>query len=338
MRNNVRISVIIPVYNAADSIRNTVDELMRQDFPSFEVVLVDDGSTDGSSLVCDDLASVYEGVRVIHKPNGGVSSARNVGLDAASGEYVMFLDADDVLKPDTLKKMAALDADMVMGGFEKVVDSEVIEVNMPFLLKKYEGADEICRFLDDNIGEKDSFLLNSSCFKLYRRELIEANSHRFDESLRYGEDKIFVFGFLRHVTSAATLPESVYEYHIHKESLSSDVTSDSHLSQIFLLLESYVPLLDDLKARYPSSVRLAGLYHVDVVSRYVCRILTCFARRRSPLMTPESMSRLYAYMKADDRLDLFSVRAGQVPNILLFRIGSIRLAMNFYRLTSSIFR
>ena len=338
MRNNVRISVIIPVYNAADSIRNTVDELMRQDFPSFEVVLVDDGSTDGSSLVCDDLASVYEGVRVIHKPNGGVSSARNVGLDAASGEYVMFLDADDVLKPDTLKKMAALDADMVMGGFEKVVDSEVIEVNMPFLLKKYEGADEICRFLDDNIGEKDSFLLNSSCFKLYRRELIEANSHRFDESLRYGEDKIFVFGFLRYIVSAATLPESVYEYHIHKESLSSDVTSDSHLSQIFLLLESYVPLLDDLKVRYPSSVRLAGLYHVDVVSRYVCRILTCFARRRSPLMTPESMSRLYAYMKDDDRMDLFSVRAGQVPNILLFRIGSIRLAMNFYRLTSSIFR
>ena len=99
MRNDVHISVIIPVYNAADSIRNTVDGLMMQDFLSFEVVLVDDGSTDGSSMVCDDLASVYEGVRVIHKPNGGVSSARNAGLDAASGEYVMFLDADDVLKP-----------------------------------------------------------------------------------------------------------------------------------------------------------------------------------------------------------------------------------------------
>lgn len=338
MRNDVQISVIIPVYNAADSIRNTVDGLMMQDFPSFEVVLVDDGSTDGSSMVCDDLVSVYEGVRVIHKPNGGVSSARNAGLDAASGEYVMFLDADDVLKPETLKKMAALDADMVMGGFEKVVDSEVVEVNRPCFLKKYEGADDLCRFLDDNIGEKDCFLLNSSCFKLYRRELIEAYSHRFDESLRYGEDKIFVFGFLRYISSASTLPESVYEYHIRKESLSSDVTSDSHLSQIFLLLESYVPLLEELGRQYPSSVRLAGLYHIDVVSRYVCRILTCFARRKSSLMNHESMAGLYAYMKKDDRLNLLSVRAGQVPNILLFKIGSIRLALNIYRLTSSIFR
>jgi hypothetical protein len=116
------------------------------------------------------------------------------------------------------------------------------------------------------------------------------------------------------------------------------VTSDSHLSQIFLLLESYVPLLEELGRQYPSSVRLAGLYHIDVVSRYVCRILTCFARRKSSLMTPESMAGLYAYMKKDDRLNLLSVRAGQVPNILLFKIGSIRLALNIYRLTSSIFR
>ena len=338
MRNKVHISVIIPVYNAADSIRNTVEGLMGQGFPSLEVILVNDGSTDGSAAECDSLASMYEGVHVIHKPNGGVSSARNAGLGAASGEYVMFLDADDMLKPGSLEKMAAFDADIIMGGFEKVVGSEVIEVNKPSDMKIYEGMEGVSSFLDDNIGEKDCFLLNSSCFKLYRRELIEAHTHRFDDRLRYGEDKMFVFGFLRHVTSAATLPESIYEYRIQKESLSSDVSSDSHLSQIFLLLESYVPVLDDLKARYASSVRLTGLYHSDVVSRYVCRILTCFARRRSALMTVESMEKLYGYMKADGRLGLFSVRAGQIPNIILFKIGSVRFAMNFYRLTSNIFR
>lgn len=338
MDRKVKVSVIIPAFNAAESVRNAVDGLLKQDYQDLEVILVDDGSTDGTGQVCDVLAAMHGNVHVIHKSNGGVSSARNVGLQAASGEYVMFLDADDVLKPDTLMKMTDTDADLVMGGFEKVSDGRVTEVNVPPFMKDYIGNGEICRFLDDNIGEKDCFLLNSSCFKLYRRSLIAAHSHRFDEGLRYGEDKIFVFGFLRFVRSVCTIPEVVYEYRIQKESLSSDVSSDSHLMQLLRLIGAYVPLLKELKELYGESVRLYGLYHADVISRYVCRILTCFALRHSSLMTENTMKELYSYMSEDDRLSVISLRLGQIPNYLLFRIGNIRLSMILYSFTSSICR
>ena len=107
MKYEMNISVVIPVYNAAATVRNSVKSLLSQDYEGLEIILVNDGSTDDSGCVCDDLAAEYEEVKVIHKPNGGVSSARNAGLDAASGEYVMFLDSDDVLRQGALRLMYA---------------------------------------------------------------------------------------------------------------------------------------------------------------------------------------------------------------------------------------
>ena len=97
MTSNVKISVIIPVYNAADFLPRTVGSILMQDFDDFEVIIINDGSTDGSATVCDEMAEQDARVRVIHKENGGVSSARNAGLDAARGEFVMFVDADQHL-------------------------------------------------------------------------------------------------------------------------------------------------------------------------------------------------------------------------------------------------
>ena len=334
----MNISVIIPVYNSEDSIRNSVCSVLSQEYKDVEIILVDDGSTDSSALLCDELAASSESVKVIHKKNGGVSSARNAGLDAAQGFYVMFLDSDDVLSPDAFSKMMDYQADMIMGGFEKVVDGSVTEVHVPAAKEVYEGTSGISRFLDADITRKDCFLLNSSCFKLYRRSIIEDNGLRFDEGLSYGEDKIFVFGFLRFTESIATVPEVIYNYLIQKESLSTDVVSDRHLEQIFRLLAVYCPLLEELHPRYPESVRLRDLYHVDVVSRYVFRILTCFALRPSRLLTEENLSLLYSYISADKSLRLFGVRPGQVPNVLLYRIGSERFTKAFYSFTSSISR
>ena len=206
------LSIVVPVYNSEKKIIRCLESLKRLEETNLEFIVVNDGSTDDSGRVCDDLAAEYEEVKVIHKPNGGVSSARNAGLDAASGEYVMFLDSDDVIRHGALRLMEPSGADMVMGGFEKVVDGRTAEVHLPRAKAEYEGRDGISRFLDDNIGEKDCYMLNSSCFKLYRRELLVRHGHRFDESLSYGEDKIFVFGFLRHAESVVTVPEVVYEY------------------------------------------------------------------------------------------------------------------------------
>lgn len=96
------LSVIIPVYNTLSTLQRCVDSVMCQNVPEMEVILVDDGSTDGSSALCDTLASGYENIRVIHRENGGLSAARNTGISAARGEWLSFIDSDDEFAPDTL--------------------------------------------------------------------------------------------------------------------------------------------------------------------------------------------------------------------------------------------
>ena len=95
-----KISVIVPVYNVEKYLRRCVDSILTQTFTDFEVLLIDDGSTDGSGKICDEYAKKDKRVRVFHKENGGVSSARNLGLDNVRGRYVTFVDADDKISPD----------------------------------------------------------------------------------------------------------------------------------------------------------------------------------------------------------------------------------------------
>ncbi len=103
MDHQVKISVVIPVYNVEAYLRECVDSVLDQTFQDFEIILVDDGATDSSGAICDEYAQKDERIRVIHQPNGGLSAARNTGLDAATGKYVYFLDSDDYIRQDSLK-------------------------------------------------------------------------------------------------------------------------------------------------------------------------------------------------------------------------------------------
>jgi glycosyltransferase involved in cell wall biosynthesis len=334
----MKISIIIPVYNAAQSLDRCICSVLEQSYASFEAVLVDDGSTDDSTAICDRYAAEDSRVVVIHKTNGGVSSARNAGIEAATGDYIMFLDADDVLSLDALETLSNKDADMVVGGFRKVVSGHTSYERVPKYDRLYKGAEQLPAFFDDIIGKKDCYMLNSSCFKLYRRRIIMDNGLRFNEALKYGEDKIFVFSYLSLIGTVRTVDSVVYDYVQVEDSLSSDLKSDDHLRQVLILLKEYIPLLENLRSRYASSERLNALYHVDVVSRYIFRILTSFALRKSELLTSGNIAQLYSYMKEDGELGIFSVRLMQVPNVLLYRIGNPEFTRSCYAFTSSICR
>lgn len=337
MATEIKISVIIPVYNAAELLRRTVESVMSQNFGGCEVVLVDDGSTDGSAGVCDELAAIYGNVKVLHKENGGVSSARNAGIAAADGEYVMFLDADDLLHRDSLLKMYRPGFDLVVGGFEKIVGSSVISCSVPREEDEYVGDSRICRFLDNVISEKECYLLNSSCFKLYRRSLLSEFGLVFNTSLDYGEDKMFVMNFLCHVQKVITISSVVYSYVLRADSLSSDESSDTHLFRLLKLMDVYVPVLERLNGRFSESVRVSELYHTDVVGRYVFRILTQFIKRRSTLLTEDNLRVLYRYMGKDTALGISNVRFAQIPNVLLYRLRKPSVSMCFYNLTARLF-
>lgn len=106
--NNPKISIVVPVYKVASYIRSTIDSLLSQDYDNFEVILVDDGSPDESSVICDEYASKDKRVTVYHKENGGVTSARKMGVEKSTGEWIVFVDGDDILTPDALSTWNAI--------------------------------------------------------------------------------------------------------------------------------------------------------------------------------------------------------------------------------------
>ena len=159
---NPMVSIIVPVYNAEKTLRRCVDSILNQEYEDFELLLVDDGSSDASREICDGYAAADRRVAVIHKENSGVSDARNKGIDMAEGKYLQFVDSDDWIARDATKQFvraAARDeADMVIADFYRTVGDrishkgDIEEEGAPF-------PGRICRLYD---GESSGFLLRSA--------------------------------------------------------------------------------------------------------------------------------------------------------------------------------
>lgn len=135
-----KISCIVPVYNVEKYLRRCVDSILNQTFTDFELILVDDGSLDNSPAICDEYAVKDSRIKVIHKVNGGVSSARNVGLDVAKGEWICFVDSDDLIEADYMQKMyeAAINnnSDFIMCGIQQIAGYETLKNNYKKKIKK----------------------------------------------------------------------------------------------------------------------------------------------------------------------------------------------------------
>lgn len=207
------ISIIVPVCNGEQYIRRCVDSILNQTFTDFELILVDDGSTDNSPIICDDYANHDSRVRVIHKANGGVSSARNTGLSSINGgEYVAFIDVDDYVVNTYLECLIANaeDADMIVCGFKHFYqgDENHMVLREVYLDKLYD---------ESNIGDLLSKRIEGLPFrtpwaKLFRRSILVDNSITFDESMKLGEDTKFVFEYMLHASKIKTISLVGYLY------------------------------------------------------------------------------------------------------------------------------
>lgn len=200
----MKISVIMPVYNSERFLNKAIDSVLQQDFDDFELILVDDGATDGSGKICDEYKEQYDNVVVIHKENGGICDARNAALDRASGDYISFIDNDDIFLPgllaDNYKLAIDHNADVVRFERRKVI----IRVDGKEYIEKRKGLDYIqgmnegCGVLDKQqlihqyTNIRRSGALNGIWNGLYRRSIIEENNIRFDTAIRFGhEDLLF---------------------------------------------------------------------------------------------------------------------------------------------------
>ncbi len=201
-------SVIVPIYNAESTLPHCIDSLVKRPIADYELLLVNDGSTDGSGAICQDYAARYPQIRYFQKENGGVSSARNLGLEQAEGEYILFVDSDDYVSDDYFtvidRELAQRPADLLMFGAASAGTE-----NQTWITGTYYKTEE------PNIAEKVAealrrHLFSSMVSKCFRAELIRKNKMRFCEDLAIGEDQNFLFEYAMHVHSIASVENVLY--------------------------------------------------------------------------------------------------------------------------------
>lgn len=192
-----KVSIIVPAYNCIKSLEYCVGSIRQQTYTNFELILVDDDSTDSSGKLCDRFAAEDDRIRVIHKPNGGVSSARNVGIDAATGEHITFCDSDDYLESDYLENLVQAaesnpDCGHIWCCFQTVTGYQK-ENSSP----NYTSADPILYYtLNDYMTLHEMWLDAGPCNKLYAAKIIKESGLYFPIDLSLGEDWLFNLAYI----------------------------------------------------------------------------------------------------------------------------------------------
>ncbi len=206
------ISIIVPVYRAEKYLDNCIKSLLAQTYTDLEIILVDDGSPDGSGAICDAYAAKDSRIKVIHQQNGGLSAARNAGLAVASGEYIGFVDSDDTVEPDMFELLLhAVDGhQLAMCGARRVEEGKTLPPT---------ASDAAVTVLDNaGLWEEIFGRLNNAAWnKLYRADLIKDSN--FPQGLIHGEDLLFHLTYLPSVQSGVVLEAVKYNYYIHQGSI-----------------------------------------------------------------------------------------------------------------------
>ena len=225
-----QVSVVMPVYNAEKFLHESVGSILKQKFSDFELILVDDGSKDKSALICDEYARVDCRVKVVHKENGGVSSAKNVGLDIAKGQFLTFCDSDDTYDSDYLEAaysaMQDSEIDVFVGGLiEEIWQDEKIVKEIPYKISKTKILTP--KEISDGISvEFPPAIVVGSCCKMYRLKLINDNKIRHIP-LDLGEDYCFIFDLLKFVNRIHFSDKIYYHYRrINSNSLYTKVNKN----------------------------------------------------------------------------------------------------------------
>ncbi len=207
-----KLSIIVPVYNVEEYLRDCLNSILCQTFSDFELLLVDDGTPDSSGAICDEYTFYDSRIRVFHKQNGGVSSARNHGLDNAQGEWVTFIDADDIISPTFIEGLmkptkVCRDLDLIHGGCTNWKGGAPAGIN-----QKY----------DDYIGTDPAYVFENfrglTVSKLFRLEKInhwvDGQPLRFDEKMKIAEDMAFTLDYLLTVKKYVFVTERGYYYRV----------------------------------------------------------------------------------------------------------------------------
>lgn len=234
------ISVIVPIYKVEKYLRQCVESLIAQPLSDFEIILVDDGSPDGCPSICDEYVAKDGRIKVVHKSNGGLVSARKAGLQTATGDYIGFVDGDDWVEPFMFEKMQNVadeyHPDMVLSeffcDFDDRVQNSIQNFDEGFYSKEKLMSDIYPQMLFN--GTYYNFGVSPSCWsKIYKRELLEKNLSLVDDRTKMGEDAAFTYPCLMDAQNVFCIKSPMYHYRITNQSMSK--AYDERLHEIITL-------------------------------------------------------------------------------------------------------
>lgn len=239
------ISIVIPIYNAEKYLEECLNSIKSQTYKNFEVIMVNDGSKDDSETICMNFLRSDSRFRYLKKENGGVSSARNVGLDNVEGDYVTFIDADDWVDENYLELLITTvkknHSDIVVSSYKQFNNIDVFYLRSYTIQEKY--------LLNFEKMDRDDFLtifpklmsinvcFNNAVAKLFRKELV--NNLRFDTSIKYGEDLDFYFRLYLNVDSISYVDEPTYVYRMHGDSTTSNFNQEHAEQELSIFKKMY---------------------------------------------------------------------------------------------------
>lgn len=241
----MQVSVIIPVYNAEKYIQQCINSVLAQTYTNYEIIIIDDGSTDSSGKICDDYAKEYSRIRVLHKENEGLICARRDGIREAKGQYISFVDADDWVESDFLETLAETmyreAADIVVTGYIREESDESIKIINNIKAGIY-GKDDIEKKVVPKMLYYSGFgefgILPFMWNKMYRKELLQKCYEKIDFSIYDGEDAAAVYPYLIRIDTMVVCEDAKYHYRKHSEAMTARKRKDyyKNVSKLYLYL------------------------------------------------------------------------------------------------------
>lgn len=300
---NSKISIITPVYNVEKFLPHCIESVISQYYQDWELILIDDGSKDESGIICDRYAEKDSRIKVIHKTNGGVSSARNRGLDIATGNYVCFIDSDDWVGVNYLSnfKTDRYDADIFISG------ATYDTYGKSYSYKQYEEA--YCKNIEEFVKcfVRQGLMDNGYPWgKLFRRDLLQKSSLRFNENMSINEDHVFVHEYM--LLASSMLITSSYDYHYtvfdnsgrklsgrinsFDELKTASVTFDKILKDMGKKWSLDDSLLKGWRSGYVYTKRLHGLRSMILLNDLSCFDEECRYWKNNTILLEDRKSRI----------------------------------------------
>lgn len=259
------VSVIVPVYKVEAELPRCVESLLSQSMGDIEVILVDDGSPDGCPVMCDEYARRDARVRVVHKENGGLSDARNAGLDVASGEYVMFVDSDDYIEPDSCEVLLAAarehGSDLVVGDWHDVPDKGRVHYTNLEEGRVYTGRDFVLASLKRNEWYP------CACFLLYSKKHLDVHGFRFATGLLH-EDMEMQPRLYLSARRIVVVKYCFYNYIRHEGTITTSANKERRAHDMGVILARWLACFEKIG---DVELRRALMGYLVKVYLHVCR-------------------------------------------------------------------